>query len=87
MSYDKIYIETSIETNKYNEKVLTYYEYQIRDVPRLLTSCGDRVYLGYLEGLFWLDKGKLLGFSQGMWNVVEDREDQVVFVKYDKAQI
>jgi hypothetical protein len=43
--------------------------------------------LGYIEGLFWLDKGKLLGFSEGVWNVVDDEEGNVVFVKYDKAQI
>ncbi len=50
-------------------------------------SCGDKVYLGYLEGLFWLEKGKLVGFSEGVWNVFEDKDEEIVFVKYDKAQI
>jgi hypothetical protein len=87
VSYDKIYIETSIETNELNEKILTYYEYNLNDVPRSLISCGDRVYLCYLEGLFWLDKGKLVGFSEGVWNVFEAEGEDVIFVKYDKAQI
>ncbi len=67
--------------------MLTYYEYQLTDVPRSLISCGDRVYLCYLEGLFWLEKGKLVGFSEGVWNVFEAEGEDVVFVKYDKAQI
>ncbi len=69
VSYDKVYIETIIETNPQNEKILTYYQHALNDVPRSLISCGDKVFMSYITGLYWLEKGKLLGFSEGVWNV------------------
>jgi len=63
VSYDKIYIETTIETNVQNEKILTYSQHLLNDVPRSLISRGDKVYMSYLSGLYWLENGKMLGFS------------------------
>ena len=72
VSYDKLYIETVIETNVKNEKILTYNQHALNDVPRSLISRGDKVYMSYLTGLYWLENGKMIGFSEGVWNVIEN---------------
>ena len=54
VSYDKIFITTTIETNSSGQKTVAYSELQLETVPRSIEAICDLPHLLENQGLFWI---------------------------------
>lgn len=54
ISYDKIFLTSTIETNSKGQKSIIYEELQLESVPRSIKAVCDCPYLIENQGMFWI---------------------------------
>jgi hypothetical protein len=91
VSYDKVFIRTTVSDLPTGEKAISYEEIILQSIPRGMHSAGGYVFFSENDGsIGWLSRiakgNKLIQYSDGLYAVTEN-EGKVVFMRYKAGEI
>lgn len=88
VSYDKLFVKTTIRDLPTGEKGLSYDEVILQSIPRSLNSAGNLIFFSENDGsIGWLSKGsKLVQYTDGLYAVTEYKGN-IVFMRYKEGNI
>lgn len=80
---------SKIKSSNSGEKIISYHDKYLEQIPRQIESCGDSYYMFDPKGMFWYNPlGKLIGFTDGKsYRVIQNEDGETIYIKYDKASI
>jgi hypothetical protein len=91
VSYDKLFIRTTVSNLPTGEKAISYEEILLQTIPRAMHSAGGHVFFSENDGsIGWLSRiskgSKLIQYSDGLYAVTES-EGRVIFMRYKAGEI